>query len=178
MHWWSIWQTQGTAAFRVLADDTDVFVLLMHFYNRGSLHAIWWWEQVQEGNMLLSKQLLRSMRASFKTCSCSDTSTLLVLWGIGKGNQVIKVLQSGKKHLKTLGLTTENDDSAILQSVAFIKSNMTVLRYLLWISKMAYYHRLISAPEWRVFTPPHPYPTSEAFKQHVLAGWRVPPPAW
>ena len=174
MHWQSIWRTQGTAAFRVLADDTDVFVLLLHFYNRGSLHAIWWWEQVQEGNMLLSKQLLRSMRTSFKTCSCSDT--LLVLWGIGKWT-VIKVLKSGKKHLKTLGITTENDASAILRSVALIKSNMTVLRYLVWISKMTN-HTLMSAPEWRVSTPPHPYPTSEAFKQHVLAGWRVPPPAW
>ncbi len=38
--------------------------------------------------MLLSKQLLRSMRTSFKTCSCSDT--LLVLWGKGKWT-VIKV---------------------------------------------------------------------------------------
>ncbi len=59
-----------------------------------------------------------------------------------------------------------NRESAILQLVAFVISNMTVLRYLIWISKMAN-HRLISAPEWRVSTPPHP---SEAFKQHVLAG--------
>ncbi len=89
MHWRGIWRTQGTAAFRVLADDTDVFVLLLYFYNRGSLHAIWWWEQVQEGNMLLSKQLLRNMRTSFNTCSCSDTH--LVLWGMGKGT-VMNVL--------------------------------------------------------------------------------------
>ncbi len=102
--------------------------------------------------MLLSKQLFRSMRTSFETCSCSDT--LLVLWEIGKWT-VIKVLKSGKKHLKTVGITTENDDSAILQSVAFVISNMTVLRYLIWISKMANL-RLISAPEWRVSTPPHP----------------------
>ncbi len=107
--------------------------------------------------MLLSKQQLRSMRTLFKTCSGSDT--LLVLWGIGKGT-VIKVLKSGKKHLKTLGITTENGDSTILQSVAFVKSNMTVMRYFVWISKMAN-HRLISAPEWRVSTQPHPTHTPQ-----------------
>ncbi len=48
-----------------------------------------------------------------------------------------------------------------------IESNMTALRYFVWISKMANHTLITSAPEMRV---PHPTPThtSDAFKQYVF----------
>ncbi len=97
----------------------------------------------------------------------SGWDTVSALWSIGKGTVICKVLKSGKKHLNTLGITRENDDSIILQSVAFVawcyghqnESNMTALRYLVCISKMAN-HRLSAVPQLRLSssppTPPHP----------------------
>ena len=89
----------------------------------------------------------------------SGCDSVSALWGIGKGT-VFSVLKSGKKHLNTLGITTKNDESVILQSVAFIAScyghqnetDMTALRYQVWLGKMAN-HRLNSAPKLRVLPP-------------------------
>ncbi len=111
----------GHNSIRMLADDTDV-LLLLHFY-RGSLHAIWWWwEQIHEENMLISKQLLGNMRTSSK----HPTSTCIVwLWyclsimghrerNCNQGSQIWKETpQHTWDH-------NRDDDSVILQSVAFI----------------------------------------------------------
>lgn len=164
----------GHSNIRVLADDTDVFVLLLHFYKQRQLTC----NLVMMGTSLGRKcadikatvekheDIIEDILPAHVLSGCDSVSAL---WGIGKGT-VFNVLKSGKKHLNTLGITTENDDSVILQSVAFIascyghqnESNMTALRYLVWIGKMAN-HRLNSAPELRVLPP-----TSEAFKQHVF----------
>ena len=164
----------GHSNIRVLADDTDVFVLLLHFYKKRQFTC----------NLLMMGTSLGRKCADIKATVekhediiedilpahvLSGCDSVPALWGIGKGT-VFSVLKTGKKHLNTLSITTENDASVILQSVAFIascyghqnESNMTALRYLVWIGKMAN-HRLNSAPELRVLPP-----TSEAFKQHVF----------
>ncbi len=73
----------------------------------------------------------------------SGCDTVSELWGIGKGTET-NVLKSGKKHLTTLGITTQNDDCIYSNQLAFIaqcydhqnESNVRVLHCLVWITKM------------------------------------------
>ncbi len=116
----------GHNSIRVLADDTDVFVLLLHFYTQRKLTC----------NLLMmgtgSGRKCADIKATVKKHEdipqdilpahvLSGCDTVSALWGIGKGT-VIKVLKSGKKQLDTLGITTANLDSLILQSAAFVAS--------------------------------------------------------
>ena len=164
----------GHNSIRVLADDTDVFVLLLHFYKQRQLTCNLVMMGTSSGRKCADikatvekhEDIIEDILPAHVLYGCDTVSAL---WGIGKGT-VIQVLKSGKKHLNTLGITTENKNSVILQSVAFVascyghqnESNMTALRYLVWIGKMAN-HRLTSAPELRVLPP-----TTEAFEQHVF----------
>lgn len=164
----------GRDSIRVIADDTDVFVLLLHFFREKELTC----NIVMVGTS--SGRRCADIKATVEKHGdtindilpahvLSGCDTVSSLWNIGKGT-VLKVLKSEKKPLNKLGFTNESDDSVLLQCIAFMAScyghpketNMTYLRYLTWVTKMGN-HKLTSVPELRVLPP-----TTETFKQHVL----------
>ena len=163
----------GKTSIRVIADDTDIFVLLLHFYQEKHLncHLIMMGTSsgrkctdiraTLEKNVDVTTDLL----AAHVLSGCDTVSSL---WGIGKGT-VLQVLKSRKKSLSKLGNTEESNDDVMLQCISFIAScygyhnetNMTSLRYHVWTNKMSN-NKLTSAPKLRVLPP-----TSEAFEHHV-----------
>lgn len=163
----------GKSSIRVIADDTDVFVLLMHFYKEKQLTCNLFMTGTSAGRKSADiqatvekhKDIIEDILPAHVLSGCDTVSAL---WGIGKGT-VLKVLKSGKKSLNKLGNTTESDDNVKLQCISFIAScyghehisDMTSLRYLVWTNKMAN-HKLSTAPKLRVLPP-----TSEAFEHHV-----------
>ena len=163
----------GKLSIRVIADDTDVYVLLLHYYKMKQLTC----NLVMIGTSSARKcadikataekhaNIIGSLLPAHVLSGCDTVSSL---WGIGKGT-VLKVLKSGKKSLNKLGETQEHFDEIMFESTAFIascygfqyESDMTSLRYKVWTNKMAN-HKLNSAPKLRVLPP-----TKEAFDEHV-----------
>ena len=163
----------GKNSIRVIADDTDVFILLIHFYKINQLtcnmvmigsssgrKCVDIKETVEKHLDIIDNVLPAHVLSGCDTVSC--------LWGIGKVT-VLKVLKSGQKSLSKLGNTEEHDDEINNQCTSFITScygypqetDMTSLRYMVWTNKMGN-HKLNSAPQLRVLPP-----TTEAFEQHV-----------
>lgn len=163
----------GKTNITVIADDTDIFVLLLHAYNEEKLNC---------GLVLSGTSPSRSSTDIKATAEkhidiledllpahvLSGCDTVSCIWGIGKST-AIKTLKSGLT-LRKLGCQEELIADIIAEATKFVAScygfpretDMTTLRYKVWTAKMGN-HKLNTAPELRVLPP-----TSETFKEHVL----------
>ena len=165
---------KGKTSIFVIADDTDVFILLLNLY---SLYNNWPADlSLLMGASSISdhkkgKTTLKSLETSCLLKGLSGCDTVSGLWNTGKGT-VLRVLNSGRKSLSTLGNAAESAHNIRHQCISFIAScyvhqqvtDMTSLCYLVCTSKMAN-HKLTSAPELRGLPL-----TNEAFLHHVHRG--------
>ena len=90
------------AGIRVMCDDTDVFVLLLHFY------------RLRE--MSKHKEIIPNLLAAHALSGC-DTVTHQC-WGVGKG-KVVKVLKAGHK-LPSIGTVSVSDAEVVQEATSFM----------------------------------------------------------
>ena len=163
----------GVKSVKIICDDTDVFVLLVHYYIQENLTC----ELIMCGTSA-SRSVTDVKATAIKHASIanqllpahalSGCDTVSQLYGIGKGT-VLKVVNSNVK-LNTLGQTTEDLDTILRDATKFIaccygsreNKSMSDARYEVWTTKMAN-KRIKTAPPLKTLPP-----TTEAFRQHVL----------
>ena len=162
----------GLQNIHIVADDTDVFVLLIHFYIEQQLTS----RILMIGSNISGKVVDIGETASkhsniakylLAAHALSGCDTVSCLYGIGK-TTVLKVLKSGVE-LERLGCLEESMTSIETECVKFMSAcyglkseeSMTSARYKVWSTKMANC-KLNAAPELKVLPP-----TTETFSEHV-----------
>lgn len=162
----------GFDTIQVICDDTDVFVLLIHYYSSQNLTC----ELSMVGtcssrstvdikaSMEKNKELACDLPAAHVLSGCDSTS---YMWGIGKMT-VIKKLKAGH-HLNLLGKHESDMKDVLAEATSFIAAcygsrithDMSSVRYDIWTTKMAK-KRITLAPALKCLPP-----TTEAFSKHV-----------
>ena len=165
----------GKRNIRIIADDTDIFDMLMHNYLKCQLTCNIFMCGTSAGRTSAdirasAKKHADIVDALLPAHVISGCDTVSSMYGIGKG-KVITTLKTGNHSLSKLGSLEEGDlRQASQQCVAFAaacygfphETNMSALRYKVWTKKMGNHNRT-KAPELRSLPP-----TTEAFHQHVL----------
>ena len=157
----------------VISDDTDVFVLLVHFYHERQLACRVTMEATGkerksidiQATARLHKDIADQLLAGHSLSGCD---TVAPLWGIGKA-KVVKVLQAGRQ-LVELGNSTAALADVVQESTAFIAAcygnpeavTMTDVRFKVWKVKTANAN-IVSAPKLMSLPP-----TNESFRLNVL----------
>ena len=165
---------QGMDCIRVICDDTDVVVLLMHYYFTEQLTCQLYMVGTSPSRSTVDIKatvekhsgLVKNILAAHALSGCD---TVASLYGIGK-TTVIKTMQSGYC-LEKLGKEDCEMKDIITEATRCIAAcyghgshdtdNMSALRFRVWTSKMSA-NRLTSAPELKTIPP-----TTAAFEQHV-----------
>jgi len=165
--------SSGVPSIRVISDDTDVFILLLHFYQLKELAC----NLVMAGTsrdrssvdikatVQKHAHIVTQVLAAHVVSGCD---TVAYLWGIGKGT-IVKHLKDGRQ-LNYLGDLDAELPDVISEATAFFAAcygsqeteDMSAIRFDVWSSKMAN-KKLTSAPELKTLPP-----TTVAFIQHVL----------
>ncbi len=163
---------RGASNISIICDDTDVFVLLLHFYCKEELNCTVIMQSPIKGRSVIDIRASAAISESesqdlpaMHALSGSDTTSYL--FGIGKAT-ALKVLAKGQ-HLNLLGERAAIMDDVIAEAASFIsvcygmKSSMSMseLRHAVWAKKMAN-ARITSSPKLKNLPP-----TQEAFTQHV-----------
>ena len=160
------------ADIKVICDDTDVFVLLIHFYIKEKMTANISMESPCAGRMIVDirqTSLKRKNIAKYLPAvhALSGCYTVSYLFGIGK-TTALKALMGGH-HLSLLGQLGADEASLISETTTFIaacygskvEGDMTTHRYQLWKSKMGN-TKTTSPPKLKSLPPSH-----NAFVKHV-----------
>lgn len=109
---------RGASNICVVCDDTDIFVLLIHFYCRENLNCCVNMESPVSGRCVMAnkhRNITEYLPGIHALCGCSTTS---YLHGTGKA-RALKALSSGMS-LKLLGLEDVNMDDVLSEATAFI----------------------------------------------------------
>ena len=162
----------GASSLNVICDDTDVFVLLVHFYIQENLSCKLFVSGTSTNRRTIDiketakkhSQIADQLLPAHALTGCDTVSQL---YRVGK-TTAVKMINSGHP-LNQLGVPTADLESVLNQAVKFIAAcygfpgvnSMSDARYEAWTSKMAN-KKLTSAPELKVLPP-----TSDAFKLHV-----------
>ena len=138
--------TQGSKCIKVICDDTDVFILLIHYYQLCSLTCIVLMEGTSRMRAVIdigatAKQHADSARQLLAAHALKGCDTVAFMWGIGK-TKTVKVLLSGCKRLKMVN-TEMPMDEVLLEATQFVarcygcasSESMYVTRYDVWIGK-------------------------------------------
>ncbi len=119
---------QGSTGVSVMADDTDIYVMLLHFYNLKNLTIPMFMESPVQGRRIVD------IKATARKCNEKATSTLLNILaghglsgcdtvakyqGIGK-SKVLDILKSGKYSLSLLGEMDADWSDIMAQATKFI----------------------------------------------------------
>ena len=167
----------------VVADDTDIFVLLCHFVFHGNIKSHVMMISPIKGraaidiNVTVEKNnnIMENILAAHGVTGCDTVATY---FGIGKG-VALKVLRSQKCSLSYVGDISSSLENATKQSRYFILScygypqceTMTESRQKMWSNKVS--RSICSAPKLHALPP-----TEEAFKENAarahlqVAIWR------
>jgi hypothetical protein len=167
----------------VVADDTDVFVLLCHFVHYGKITGnVKMTSPVKDRtviniNVTVEKHssTMPNLLAAHGLTGCD---TVAMCYGIGK-TTALKVLQHGNYPLDTLGDLSRSFNEILEQATRFMLAcygqssckSMTDARYKVWAHKIS--QKLATAPKLENLPP-----TDEAFRQNVarahlqVAHWR------
>ena len=116
----------GKNNIHVIVDDTDVFILLLHYYKMKKLTCDMLMIGTSAGRKCIDikatvekhNDIIDNVLAAHVLSGCDTVSTL---YGIGKGT-VLKVLKSGKHTLNKLGNTEKPFEEVLQQSTSFIAS--------------------------------------------------------
>lgn len=154
----------------IVADDTDVFVLMLHYYHMANLKNIVLMESPIKGRTVVHigktvqkhSEIIEGILPAHALSGCD---TVASYFGIGKAT-VLKMLRSGHS-LDLLGAPGHTMESVIQQATCFISacygqtncSTMSEARLKVWLSKTG---KGLSTP--KLCTLP---PTTDAFKENV-----------
>ena len=159
----------------VIADDTDIFLLLVHFMFNNAIKSKVFMSSPSKGKAIIdieatvdrNRNVIRNLLAAHALTGCD---TVASLFGIGKLT-ALKILRSGNHDLDLLGRSSDKSSFPLVQKQAtqFIlacygKSKCTSLtdaRRHVWSEKVS--KARASAPAIASLPP-----TDEAFKQNVL----------
>jgi len=138
---------EGAVCVKVICDDTDVFVLLLHVYLTMNLTCTVLMESTSAYRTIVdigattqkNKAIIPSLLAAHALSGCD---TVARLTGIGK-IKVIKQLVKGL-HLDHLGVKDASFDLVLSEATSFIaacygsynKASMSDDRYEVWLSKI------------------------------------------
>ena len=110
---------QQPGAVSVIADDTDVFVLLIHHHqNEGLTSAMFMISPVQQRSTIDIKAIVPGLLAAHALSGCDTVPTY---FGIGKGT-VLKILNAAPDSLTMLGSLNAPFSEVVHQSTKFIAS--------------------------------------------------------
>ena len=161
----------GVSGVKVIADETDIFVLLLHFYLQENLSCDFVMASTSSRKLIDIKETVAKHKNVISNIvsahALSGCDTVSGFYGIGKST-VFKVLKAGKQ-LKLLGdsdtpLTCLYNESARFLSSCYgypDEENMETLRFRVWSNKMAN-SKLNSAPQLKILPP-----TQSVFELHV-----------
>lgn len=167
---------------KVLADDTDIFVLLCHFVYHGDIDCQVVMGSPKQGRKLIDinatvqehSSIMPDLLAAHGVSGCD---TVAPCFGIGK-TKVLKILRSGECPLTEVGLSKSSHTAVLQQASTFMlacygqskSQSMTEARHKVWKAKLS--HNPV-APRLKSLPP-----TNEAFQENVMrahlqvAAWR------
>ena len=156
----------------IICDDTDVFILLVHFYCKLRLECGVTMESPIAGRSSIDikataqrhKDVSEYLPGMHALTGCDTTS---FVYSIGKVT-ALKILRKGTP-LKLLGMEGSNMEDVVQEATVFISTcygvpgmcDMSETRYAAWSVKMAN-SKICSAPILKALPP-----TSDAFRLHV-----------
>ena len=168
----SITNEEETCTIKVIADDTDVFVLLLYYYNKYNLDCCIVMEEASKERKCVDikatvqkhKQIIPSLPSAHSLSGCD---TVAQCWGIGKA-KVVKVLQTGVQ-MFSLGNIAANLPDVLHEATVFTAAcyghpetdNLGTLHFKVWKGKTGR-ASLVSSPKLMSLPP-----TFEAFKLNV-----------
>lgn len=157
----------------VVADDTDIFTLLVHFCHHGVITCRVLMQASGGGRSVIDnnasaekhKDIIPDLLGAHTITGCD---TVAATFGIGKLTG-IKVLKKGQQPLNQLGNLEGSIEDALDQATKFILAcyghtacaNLTEARQKVWIDKVG--RSKAAAPDLKSLPP-----TTEAFKQNAL----------
>ena len=163
----------GMQTIKVICDDTDVFVLLMHFCHHQQMRCSLIMEATCservsvdiQASVEKSKDIVPNLLAAHGLTGCD---TVAKLHGIGKGTVINKLKQGHTfQHLGDLNSSLED---VMEEATKFIgacygskeRDDMSQIRVDLWTKKMGK-KNITAAPPLKTIPP-----TSDAFRENVL----------
>ena len=136
----------GCCCIKVISDDTDVFVLLVHYYAKKTLTSTLLIEPTSQGRSSVN---IGSTVAKHRSISpqllyaLSGCDTVTSYFGTGK-TKVVKILEA-ENRFNHLGNPSANLEDVLCESTAFVaacygqkceaRETMTDVRYKVWVSK-------------------------------------------
>ena len=162
----------GTSSLKVISDDTDVFVLLIHFYQQCRLNcnlimsgtSSTWAVIDIKATAAKHSNIAHQLLPAHALSGCDSVSQF---YGIGKGT-ILKILP--KRSLVKLGRLSTPVKEVFAEASMFMNAcygcqksaDMSDTRYRVWTTKMGN-KKLTSAPALKILPP-----TNDAFEMHVL----------
>lgn len=163
---------EGASVIKVVCDDTDVFVLLLHYYQTNHLSCSLLMEGTSSERTLIDITATAEAHAQIvpqllSAHALSGCDTVAKLSGIGKAT-VVKQLQKGIK-LDRLGDTSADINDVILEATTFVaacygrksSSSMSDARYETWLAKTGN-KKVKRVPKLQSLPP-----TMESFSENV-----------
>lgn len=173
----------GASEVLVVADDTDIFVMLCHFVSQSDITGHVMMVSPVKGRSFIdinasvdrNRSVMSNLLAAHGVTGCDTVATY---HGIGKG-VALKVLRSNKHTLSSVGDVNSSVEEAVEQATKFILScyghpecgSMTEARQKIWSTKVS--RSIAGAPKLQSLPP-----TNEAFRENVarahlqVAIWR------
>ena len=165
--------TAGSSSVKVISDDTDVFVLLLHYYQSENLKCDLVMTGTSHGRTSMDVKASVAKFANIipellSAHALTGCDTVSCFYGIGKAT-VVKCLKEGYR-LNYLGHMNMKQSNLFVEATTFIaacygskeRKNMTAVRFEIWSQKMAH-KRITAAPSLKTLPP-----TTEAFEEHVI----------
>ena len=163
----------GVSNISVICDDTDVFILLLYFYNQAKLICTVTMESPIAGRCAIDIKATAKKHTGITDFlpgahALSGCDTTSYLFGICKAT-ALKCINSGIT-LLLLGMVDVNMDEVVAEATLFMSrcygskydGDMSEIRYAVWSAKMSN-TKITIAPKLKSLPP-----TSDSFTQHVF----------
>ena len=114
----------GAECLSVMADDTDVYILLLHYYNQKELNIPMFMESSVHGRQTIDiratvKEYANILPNLLVAHGLSGCDTVAPCYGIGK-MKILKTLKQGNHSLRYLGDSNANWPDVVKQATSFL----------------------------------------------------------
>ena len=115
---------QGAECLSVMADDTDVYILLLHYYNQKELNIPMFMEYPVHRRQTIDIRAIAKEHANIlpnplAAHGLSGCDTVAPCYGIGK-MKILKTLKQGNHSLSCLGDSNANWPDVVKQATSFM----------------------------------------------------------
>ena len=139
---------QGAECLSVMADDTDVYILLLHYYNQKELNIPMFMESPVHGRQTIDIRATAKVHANIlpnllAAHGLSGCDTVAPYYGIGK-MKILATLKQGNHSLRCIGDSNANLPDVVKQATSFMLAcygvpkldSMTQARAILWKTRV------------------------------------------